>query len=107
MKFYLSGPITKLGIEEAKLRFDTYKSELAVRNPAHEFVNPINMVPLGKSWLWYMCRDLLVLSKCDGIIMLPDWRLSRGAKIERMFAKLCRKRVLELQPPLYSQNITN
>lgn len=107
MKFYISGPITKLGAEEAKLRFDSYESELAVRNPAHEFINPMRLFPHGKSWLWYMCRDLLVLSKCDGIIMLPDWRLSRGAKIERMFAKLCRKRVLELQPPLYSQIITN
>lgn len=96
MRFYLSGPITKLGVEEAMFRFNTCASVFAAKCPTHEFINPMTLFPQGKPWLWYMCRDLFVLFKCDGIIMLPDWKISRGAKIERMFAKLCRKHVLEM-----------
>lgn len=96
MRFYLSGPITKLGVEEAKFRFDTCESAFAAKYSTHEFINPMRLFPQGKSWLWYMCQGLFVLSMCDGIIMLPEWKTSRGAKIERMFAKLCRNYILEM-----------
>lgn len=33
--------------------------------------------------------DLELLSRCDAVLMLPNWEHSRGAKIERACAEVC------------------
>lgn len=36
-----------------------------------------------KTWGQYLSRDVLIVSEqCDGIIFLPDWFRSRGARLE-------------------------
>jgi hypothetical protein len=47
----------------------------------------INSDILGKgTWKQYMKNDLSILLKCDEIHMLPDWKDSKGAKIEHQLA---------------------
>lgn len=47
----------------------------------------INQAILGQgTWQDYMKNDLAVLLTCDEIHMLPDWKDSRGAKIEHQLA---------------------
>lgn len=91
---YLSGAVTSLGIESARSTFDRYERELDKASTITT-VNPLDAVPFveGKSWFYYMWNDLKVLRKCDAIAMLPNWRQSLGAKIERIFAMLCGKMV--------------
>lgn len=38
------------------------------------------------TWEDYIAGDLIMLSRCDGIIMIPDWQRSRGAELERRYA---------------------
>lgn len=39
------------------------------------------------SWETFMEADLLILSKCDAIYMLPGWEKSTGARMELAKAK--------------------
>lgn len=47
----------------------------------------INREYLGNDvWQNYMKRDLTILLRCDEVHMLPDWKDSKGATIERQLA---------------------
>jgi hypothetical protein len=35
----------------------------------------------------YIKGDLLIVSRCDGVVLLPDWRESEGALIEESHAR--------------------
>jgi len=41
------------------------------------------------SYEQYIIGDLEILSVCDAVIMLPRWKESKGAKIERDYAFFC------------------
>lgn len=86
---YLSGKIT--GDPEFREKFARKAEELTkqgwrVFNPA---VHPDMF-----SWEHFMELDLLALSKCDAIFLLPDWKESRGAKMELDEAKRLGKRII-------------
>jgi hypothetical protein len=36
----------------------------------------------------YVKRDLQIVERCDGVVMIPGWEQSDGAVTEYMFAKL-------------------
>lgn len=40
----------------------------------------------GHPWEWYIKRDLKMLLDCDAILMLPNWKKSRGASLEHVVA---------------------
>jgi len=82
MKIYLSGKIT--GDENYKNKFITVEKELT--NKGYEVFNPAVM-PNMFSWEEFMKLDLMVLSFCDAICLLPDWKESRGAVMEYEEAK--------------------
>ncbi len=42
----------------------------------------------------YIERDLEIVKRCDGIVMLPDWEHSRGAVQELMTAREHRLKIL-------------
>ena len=52
--------------------------------------------PNGESWGDFLARDVkIVADKVTGIIALPGWRESRGARLEMMVALLCGHDLLE------------
>ena len=82
MKVYLSGKIT--GDSNYRQKFNTMTEELlsygyVVFNPA--------VLPDGFEYSDYMALDLLILSRCDAIFLLRDWKNSPGARLEYKEAK--------------------
>lgn len=82
MKVYLSGKIT--GDENYKNKFAVIEEEL--KKDGYEVFNPAIM-PNMFSWEDFMKLDLLALSFCDAICLLPDWAESTGAMREYEEAK--------------------
>ena len=82
MKVYLSGKIT--GDSNYRQKFNAMAEELlsygyVVFNPA--------ILPDGFEYEDYMDLDLLILSRCDAVFLLRDWKNSLGAKREVEEAK--------------------
>ena len=89
MKVYLSGKIT--GDSNYRQKFSSMEKELlsygyVVFNPA--------VLPDGFEYEDYMDLDLLILSRCDAIFLMRDWRNSPGAKREYEEAKRLGLRIL-------------
>lgn len=90
MKVYLSGKIT--GDSNYRLKFNTMTEELlsygyVVFNPA--------VLPDGFEYSDYMALDLMILSRCDAIFLLRDWKNSPGARLEYEEAKRLGLQVLK------------
>jgi hypothetical protein len=77
---YVAGPMTGL----PEFNFPAFHAAagqlrargLAVENPAE------NPAPSCGSWLAYMRMAVQQVSKVDGLILLPGWEKSRGARVE-------------------------
>ena len=77
--FYIAGPITGLP-RGNKLMFTT--AEIFLKRQGAIVVNP-SFLPEGlRSHEAYMNICLPMLRECDKVLMLPDWRASKGANIE-------------------------
>jgi len=83
---YISGKISGLDIKDVTEKFK--KAEEILSKAGHDVVNPMNHQSenLNQTWEEYMIQDLKLLMNCDVIYMLPDWKDSEGAKIERLVA---------------------
>ena len=79
MILYLSGPIT--GVEDYKARFKHAQVTLTMAGK-QTVLNPAVMPEGLKAYDDYMRIDLAMLEAADGIVMLPGWKKSKGAKIE-------------------------
>lgn len=63
----------------------------------HIPINPMkNGLNKDVKWHEHMLIDLIMLSKCEAIMMLPDWNRSMGAKIEHEIAKNEKKQIIYL-----------
>lgn len=90
MKVYLSGKIT--GDAGYRQKFESVQNELmsygyVVFNPA--------ILPDGFEYEDYMALDLLILSRCDAIYLLRDWKNSPVAKRELEEAKRLGLQILD------------
>jgi hypothetical protein len=100
MKIYIAGKISGLVYEDALRAF--VEAEDVVRGFGHEPVNPMRENGLdgdGNEYAWaeYMKRDIPHLLRCDGIYLLPNWRDSKGARLEHYIAKELGMEVLYAQ----------
>ena len=95
-KIYLSGPMTGCARADYVRRFG--EAERILRRHGYGVINPCRVWACRWPWIyrvmeWAMgtrlayavclCYDLLLLmTRADGIAMLPGWQASRGAQIE-------------------------
>lgn len=100
MKVYIAGPMTGLpqnnfpAFDEAArwLREQGY----TVVSPA-ELDDPVDRdlalkdLPATKTWGDFLARDVKLIADTgiDGIVLLPDWFKSRGARLEATVGMLC------------------
>lgn len=86
-KTYISGKITGLPLSEARELF----------SQASEFVKAMGLIPVnpmeatpfveGKTWSEYMLEDIKLLLGCENIFMIPNYKESKGARIEFAIAE--------------------
>lgn len=100
-KVYLSGPMT--GIEPREYRRRFREAEAILRRHGYGCINPCRVWACRWPWIYramewalgkhlaysvVLCYDLLLLmTRADGIAMLPGWQASRGAQIENYVAR--------------------
>jgi hypothetical protein len=94
-RIYISGKITGLPKEEVFEKFDTAEKKLAAQG--FEVVNPIkNGLLFEADWNEHMKKDIQQLLTCDFLYLLPDWKNSKGAKLEKKIAEsLNMKQIIE------------
>ena len=81
-KIYISGKITGLSEEEAANNF--FAGEFQILKEGNIPVNPLKIIPYedGLTWNDYMRADIKELVDCNEILMLPNYKDSRGALLE-------------------------
>lgn len=100
MKVYISGPIARRPLAEARASFESEAKRLTAMG--YDSVNPFDVAPhpacscpdatgnagAGDGHLWgcYLRGDLAALLDCDVILMLPGWAASHGARLELQVA---------------------
>lgn len=102
---YISGPIT--GVENWQENFNQAEEELLEMHGAFLVVNPVHLAEYVEKgfalkgdvpgYADYMRHDIKSLCDCDAICMLPNWRKSKGARLEYRIAKALDMIVLEFK----------
>lgn len=87
LKIYIAGKITGEEPSVAKRKFKDAENKIKSIFSSAIVVNPIELVnDMRMDWHEAMRICLKELSTCDMIYLLPCWKDSKGAKIERDFA---------------------
>lgn len=81
-KYYIAGPMTGYPnfnidtFKKAKVNLEQLGYPIALPYDIENAVNP--------DWEWgdYLGEDIKIVCKCRGIILLPEWERSRGARVE-------------------------
>lgn len=97
MLYYISGKISAPTEAEQKINIEVFylvERELIARG--FEVFNPARLESEGKSWEWYLSRDLKwIYDNKPALYMLPNWKESPGARLEYEFAKLLNLCIVE------------
>jgi len=65
-----------------------YKAEGEILDAGYNPVNPAACISSREEWHSAMKKAIRLMLLCDGVALLPDWRKSKGAKIEVKIAKM-------------------
>ena len=101
MRLYLSGPMTG---KPDNNRTAFTKAAAHLRWLGHIVVSPSELdrksAKSPTTWGAYLGRDIQILadSKLDGIVLLPGWEKSNGARLELFASMLLRLLVAEYDP---------
>lgn len=84
MRLYLSGPMTG----HPDFNYPAFMDAAArLRAAGFDVVNPAeNGLPAHAEWHQHMRVDIAELMRCDGLVTLPGWEKSRGARLEHDIA---------------------
>jgi hypothetical protein len=91
-KIYLSGPVSSIGLDEARRRFG--KAEADLQRQGYRTCNPTKMtlcVWLAQHGHYRLCLWLQLLwmsATCQCIYLLDGWHTSDGARAERAVARV-------------------
>ena len=119
MMLYISGAISGIASADVHAMFEA--AEELLEEYDFEYVNPLNVracdeescnddnqntrpghVGYLHSWECYLKSDLREMLNCDGIIMLPNWRNSAGARLELVTAINTGLSVYSISPDMKS-----
>lgn len=94
MRWYIAGPMSGL----PDLNFPAFHAAAArLRRAGFDVVNPAEVSPdTAMPWSDCMRRDIAELVKCDGIVLLPGWESSRGARLEHFIGTQLGLRVVPI-----------
>ena len=100
-RIYLSGGMS--GVERAVYVRRFREAEMILRRHGYGVINPCNVWACRFPWLYRLMNALLgkrlayavilaydlilLMTRADGIAMLPGWQASRGAQIENYVAR--------------------
>lgn len=90
---YIAGPIT--GDAGYRLKFAAVASAIHKKKPDAAVINPASL-PAGMDRSDYMAICLSMLMRADVVFLLPGWRTSGGAQIEKALAEYLKIRVIEI-----------
>ena len=82
-KIYISGKIT--GDNDYRAKFLRAGNKLF--DAGYYPVNPALLALKGTPWEKAMRDVLKAMLDCDGVALIPDWKRSKGAKIEERLAR--------------------
>ncbi|AZC35885.1 DUF4406 domain-containing protein [Pseudomonas chlororaphis] len=83
-RIYISGPMT--GLPDLNYPAFNAAAEL-LRAEGYDVENPAeNQAPPCGSWEGYMRLALVQLARCEGVLVLPGYRKSKGACLELFIA---------------------
>jgi hypothetical protein len=91
-KIYLSGPVTSIGLDEARRRFGEAEADL--QKQGYRTCNPTKMtlcVWLAQHGHYRLCLWIQMLwlsATCQCIYLLDGWHTSDGARAERAVARV-------------------
>lgn len=116
MKYYLAGPMTGIPQFNFPAFFDAAEK---LRARGHEIISPAEIddpttkaaalaspdgkmgsgSPGGQTWGDFLSRDVkIVADQVQGVIVLPGWSKSRGARLEVFVASLCKHQLWAYDP---------
>ena len=89
MRYYISGKIT----EQPNFKDYFEKAEKKLYSKGHTVINPCKVEFDGLGYGEYLQIDMLLITFCDAIYMLKNWKTSKGAKAELRYAEALGKKV--------------
>lgn len=90
MKVYISGAVSS----DKNFREKFRKAEEKLLLQGYDVINPVKDEEDGKSWEYYIRKDIVKLMSCDCIYLLKDWTESEGACLELFIARKVRMGVI-------------
>jgi hypothetical protein len=91
-KVFISGKVSDLPYLVAYGNFANAERTLAAMG--YEVVNPMKICKQNWSWVRCMAKCLWAIFFCKKVYQLPDWKDSKGARIECRWAKFLGKRIV-------------
>lgn len=93
MTVYIAGPIE--GDAGYRVKFAAVANKIRKEAPSASILNP-GALPDGMSRADYMAICLQMVLRADVVVLLPGWRSSGGAEIEKRLADYLRIRIVEV-----------
>lgn len=94
MKIYISIPITGRPLCKAKSHAERLRREMS--GYGHDAITPFDICQeQGKSYPYYISRDIEALMNCQAIVLGVGWEESKGCRLEESCAQIYGLNILQ------------